>query len=312
MRSNRLQEHYRQQKLHLITEKARALDARRRLLEALDTSDLENANASIGKLKQDLGPLWDRLPALGTGLQSAREDLVDASSDIQSYEGGFKGFLKGMTTKAGAKIATKMTNVFTIITAVNAGLKAVPQLLQSISIEVADPDGGAKEKMNLIDFAEEADEELQKKSVIALSNEYGIDLKRAQGAIVTAMRPKGLMGLVSRVLGKGGIPYIDEVQFAEEVLRLPLDELMALGRAASKIDNPIEQSDLQQVSQAAAQDQEGDKTPKPEETASAAAAAEPTSKAKGKRPAEEIIRTMDDARKKILIDLLKKYPPGQA
>lgn len=298
MKGKQLQEHYRQQQLYLITEKAGALHKRDRLLEALDVSDLERVQGAIEGLKSVLGDAWNGLQSLQDAVAKAQKDVLVSKSGLtgaQLKTDTLKGFVDDVGKVAGAKLATKLTNIFAFITSLTQGLKNIPTIVKTVTVAVEQTGTpGAEQSISLVDFLKREESGLEM-SLAQLSKEYKLDMKAFKNAALQSLRPKGIIGFINRVLGKNTVPYLDDAQFIHELIELPIKELLMIGRRAQGMKPPVGKEEFQAAGEAAG------------------GAGEPQNKSgTGTRNAEDIVRNLDDAAKKQLMALLQKYPPQRS
>ena len=291
-----LDELYTRQKIGPIIRKTLVLEAQQRLIEALDSSDLKKADDAIDKLKGVLGDSWNELNALRTGLLTAREKLADAGQEIMGL-GGWSSFISNIRSKTGGAISSALTDVFTLVTAVTTGLKEIPTILRGIMIETE------RGKVSLLDSLQEIEDEAMRKemmdeplSALEVGDEK-IDIETTRNLFMRALRPEGLMSLVKQVLGGGGIPFVDDEEVANELVRLSINKLIGIAERAQGVEAPIEQEDITT-------------TAKAEEEAGAEKAEEP---ADAKTEQEERMRWLlglsDDAKRQV-VDRLQRALEG--
>lgn len=283
-----------------VRQKDRAANARHRLVEALDVDDLKKTRQAIEQIKAAAGPAWDKLPALQTGLETAREKLTTAAKSIGDDFGGLASFKSRMLDKAGAQVSLALTDTFTFVTSILSGFKSFDEAANAFVITVKTDNGLRKLSVTDLgdDFKAAPLSELKQRVEDKLGRPDAVTTNASAVAslLLRALRPKGLLAMMKRLSGGSGIPYVDEKALAEQLMGLSYNELVAAGEAAQAISPPIGRDDLVTTLKAS---QDAPKRPSDDVPT-------PTDGADFAPRAAKLVDKLDAKKRKTLLLLLKK------
>lgn len=218
------------ERIELIAKKASLVETRRRLVEQLDTSNLERIDAEIKKIHGALGDSTKKLPALTGGLELARKELAVASQSIIDKFDSWESFIDNLTSKIGAKISSQITNAIGFSGTLANGLKRFDDVAKTIGIKTE------RGRVNI-----STNEKLRSSPL----NKVGIDAqeaKRIAQMLIQSIRPATSLSKKIGALMGHTLPYINEKQLARELLGLSYNELVAIGARAKSLAVPIDKN----------------------------------------------------------------------
>lgn len=289
--------------------KDRALAVARVITEELEVDDLKKTREAIGQLKAAAGTAWDKLPALQTGVETAREKLIAATKSISDDFGGMDSFRARLVSKAGAQVSLALTDTFTFITSILSGFKSFDEAAAAFLVTVKTANGTRKvsiadlgdefKSLPLTDVGARAEEKLGKAAAVTTNASAVASL------LLKALRPKGLMSMLKRALGSSGIPFIDEKALAGQLMGLSYTELVSMGQNAQKISPPVSRDALvdtlkgrQQNAQNAPTADQAERPPSPAKSAPGTDDFAPR--------AAKLVDKLDAKKRKMLLMLLKR------